>query len=116
MVTVTARDEEYYCPGPPLATPDGRVVLRSIADVTDASEAERRGDLSGAAEDLAAALTQAGFPMDPEQMHLLFHFAWAKGPDRHAAIMDVIAEPLAAARNLDVAGLARALAAEHTAG
>lgn len=99
-----ARPRGFYQPGPPLDSA-GRVVLRTYADITAAQRAEREGALTSDHEVIAAAVG-----VDPEDMHLLWSFAWAQGRLRHAALLKVISPALTGDR---VAGLGRF--AERTA-
>jgi cytochrome P450 len=74
MSIYDARDPGWYLPGPP-RTEDGALVLTRLADVTEAGRIERAGALDGSLETLAAGLGR-----DPDQVHWLFWFAWARRP------------------------------------
>jgi len=69
-----ARDPGWYQAGPPRME-DGALVLTRLADVAGAVRAERAGALDGSLETLAAGLGR-----DPDQVHWLFWFAWARRP------------------------------------
>src|SRR5215469_9603575 len=74
MSSYDIRDPGWYRPGPPRAE-DGALVLSRHADVTEAGRAERGGTLDGSMETLAAGLGR-----DPDHLHWLFRFAWARRP------------------------------------
>jgi cytochrome P450 len=139
MTADDARPAEYYRPGPPAVADDGTLVLTRHADVLAGVEAERRGDLSGSRETIAAALTAAGFPASGDDLHLLFSFAWARDPgqDPYTAMMaamhpylyahaaqarrdaraagEELAAAAAAGGRVDVVAFSRALATAVTA-
>ena len=75
MSSYDTRDPGWYQPGPP-RDEDGALVLTRHADVTEAGRAERGGALDGSLETLAGGLGR-----DPDQLHWLFRFAWARRPD-----------------------------------
>lgn len=111
MSSYDARDPGWYLPGPPRME-DGAVVLTRLADVTEAGRAERGGALDGSLETLAAGLGR-----DPDQVHWLFWFTWARRPgsavyrEMRALLTPALREAAAAAP-----AAARAAAMEYASG